>query len=78
MSGGLAAVAVLCAITVTVTMWVLVLLARRVRRRGTAGQAVAAAMAAYDEAMHLTAHVAYVEALRQDAQGSSVHSPADH
>lgn len=36
-------------------------LASRARRRGTAGAALAGAMAAYDEAFHSTAHSAYEE-----------------
>ena len=39
----------------------LALLAARARRRGTAGSAIAGAMAAYDEGMHGTAHDAFVE-----------------
>lgn len=40
-------------------------LARRARRRGTAGAAIAGAMAAYDEGMHGTAHDAFVELQQQ-------------
>lgn len=39
----------------------LAFLARRIRRRGSAGPAIGAAMAAYDEAMHATAHQTFVE-----------------
>ncbi len=39
----------------------LVLLARLVRRSGRTGPAIGAAMAAYDEAVHVTAHDAFVE-----------------
>ena len=52
---------------VAVAMAGLDLLALRVRRRGTAGPAIGAAMAAYDEAMHSTAHDAYVE-MQADAE----------
>lgn len=62
---------------VSLTMCLLILLARHVRRRGTAGQALAAAMAAYDESMHVTAHEAYVEVRSQDERGVSARSPAD-
>lgn len=48
----------------------LALLARRIRRRGAAGPAIGAAMAAYDEAMHTTAHTAFTEA---DAQRERTH-----
>ncbi len=47
-------------------MWGLALMARRIRRRGAAGQAVAAAMAAYDEGFHTTAHDTFVEMRAQD------------
>ena len=57
-------------------MCVLILLAGRARRRGTAGQALAAAMSAYDEAMHVTAHEAYLEVQTQDERSAAAHSPA--
>jgi len=44
----------------------LALMAKHVRRRGAAGQAIAAAMAAYDEGFHTTAHSAFVEMRAQD------------
>jgi hypothetical protein len=43
----------------------LALLARRARRGGTAGSAIAGAMAAYDEAMHTTAYDEFVETQQQ-------------
>ncbi|HEY8612999.1 MAG TPA: hypothetical protein VIL69_17145 [Roseomonas sp.] len=49
-------------------------LARRARRRGTAGSAIAGAMAAYDEGFHGTAHDSYVE-LQADAD-RTVPAPA--
>lgn len=39
----------------------LAFLARRLRRRGATGQAIGAAMAAYDEAMNAGAHQTFVE-----------------
>lgn len=47
-------------------MLVLALAARRIRRRGAAGKAIAAAMAAYDEGFHSTAHDTFVEVRAQD------------
>ncbi|NQX26284.1 hypothetical protein HQQ81_02835 [Microbacteriaceae bacterium VKM Ac-2854] len=44
----------------------LIALAIRARRHGTAGAAFAAAMAAYDEAMHPAAHEQFVELRIQD------------
>lgn len=55
----------------------LVLLARRIRRRGTAGPAIGAAMAAYDEAMHSTAHSAFVEMREQDDRTVPSEAPGD-
>jgi hypothetical protein len=43
----------------------LALLARHARRGGTAGSAIAGAMAAYDEAMHTTAYDEFVETHQQ-------------
>jgi hypothetical protein len=45
-----------CAVLVT-----LVLAGRLVRRSGRAGPAIGAAMAAYDEAVHVMAHDSFVE-----------------
>ncbi|CAN5316343.1 hypothetical protein BH09ACT5_BH09ACT5_01160 [soil metagenome] len=53
----------------------LVLLAGRARRRGTAGSAIAGAMAAYDEGMHGTAHDAFVEMQEQDERVKPVEAP---
>lgn len=55
---------------------VLVLLARHARRRGTAGAAIAGAMAAYDEAVHTTAHDTYVEIQAQQRRTGQTSSPA--
>jgi hypothetical protein len=69
---GLVAVAVLAAVPAALT-----LIARRARRSGVAGQALAAAMAAYDEAMHVTALEAYVEVRREADRGAAAAAPAD-
>ena len=50
------------------------LLARHLRRRGSTGAALGAAMAAYDEAMHSTAHNTYVEVQAQKDRTSPVES----
>jgi hypothetical protein len=50
---------------VIAVMIVLAFIAVRVRRRGSAGPAIGAAMAAYDEAMHSTAHDTFVEVQAQ-------------
>jgi hypothetical protein len=67
----------MAAIVVIVTGLVLVVLtavARAIRRRGSAGPAISAAMAAYDEAMHSTAYDTFVEVQAQ--RDRSVASPA--
>jgi len=59
---------IIAATVVTATGLVLVALtmaARWVRSRGSAGPAISAAMAAYDEAMHSTAHDTFVEVQTQ-------------
>ena len=56
-------------------MWGLALLARHVRRRGSAGQAIAAAMAAYDEGFHSTAHDTFVEMRAQDERPQQAPAP---
>jgi len=48
----------------------LVLIARRVRRRGAAGPAIAAAMAAFDEGWNTTAYARHVELRAQDERTS--------
>lgn len=53
----------------------LALLARRARRRGTAGAAIAGAMAAYDEGMHGSAHDAFVELRQQDERVKPAEAP---
>ena len=70
----LTAIAVLLAIAVF--MAGLVWLAARVRRRGTAGAAIAGAMAAYDEGMHGTAYDAFVEVQAEDDRATAVDASA--
>lgn len=53
-------------VAIAAAMVGLALLATRARRRGTAGSAIAGAMAAYDEGMHGTAHDAFVEVAEQE------------
>ena len=70
-------VAVLLVATVAVVMVALALLAMRIRRRGSAGPAIGAAMAAYDEAMHATAYDTFVEMQEQTDRKLAVPSPDD-
>jgi hypothetical protein len=58
--------AALAIVGVAVLMAALTVLAVRLRRSGRAGAAIGAAMAAYDEAMHSTAHDTFVEVRAQD------------
>jgi hypothetical protein len=60
-----------------VPMAFLALLAVHVRRRGTAGAAVAAALAAYDEALHETAYETHCELQAQKDFQLPVTSPGD-
>ncbi|NNC13774.1 hypothetical protein HII28_18070 [Planctomonas sp. JC2975] len=53
----------------------LVLLALRVRRRGSAGPAIGAAMAAYDAAMHSTAYDSYLEMRAEEDRTVPTPSP---
>ena len=50
-------------------------IAVRARRRGATAYAVAAAMAAYDEAMHTTAYDTFIEMRSQDGRTSPVAAP---
>ena len=59
------------------TLTGLAFLARRIRRRGTAGPAIGAAMAAYDEAMHATAHQTFVEVQAQRDRTHERPAPGD-
>ena len=52
-------------------------LAHRLRRRGGAGPAIGAAMAAYDEAMHSTAYDTFVEAQAQGERKIPIPSPGE-
>lgn len=61
--------------SLSVAMCGLAVVARRVRRRGAAGQAIAAAMAAYDEGFHATAYNAFVEIRAQDERPQQSPSP---
>ena len=56
---------------------VLVLVARRARRGGVAGSAIAGAMAAYDQAMHSTAHDQFVEVQQQADRTTPIPTPED-
>jgi hypothetical protein len=58
-----------------VVLVLLVVVARWMRRRGSAGQAIGAAMAAYDEALHTTAHASFVEMQEQKDRPSAVPPP---
>lgn len=62
-------------VSLAAVMGALALVARRVRRPGTAGQALAAAMAAFDEGFHSTARDAFVEMKSQDKRGHQTPSP---
>lgn len=70
---GFALVAGSLAAAVGVCLW----LAARVRRRGTGGAAIRAAMSAYDEALHGTANDAYVEIRVQARRAVPLRSPDD-
>ena len=67
--------AALVIVGVAVVMAALAMLATRVRRRGTAGPAIGAAMAAYDEAMHASAHATFVELQEQEQRPSPAPAP---
>ena len=56
---------------------VLIWLVRRARRGGVVGSAIAGAMAAYDEAMHSTAHDQYVEIQQQAHRTIPIPAPDD-
>lgn len=71
------AVASLVVAAVAGAMAGLAWLGRRARRTRSAGRALAAAVAAYDEAMHVTAFEAYVEVQREDERGAAVTTAAD-
>jgi hypothetical protein len=70
----ISAIVVVSVIAVMISLGVL---AVWIRRRGAAGPAIAAAMAAYDEAMHATAHDTFVEVQEQRDRKVSIPSPGD-
>jgi len=70
----ISAIVVLVVVAVMISLG---FLAVRIRRRGVAGPAIAAAMAAYDEAMHSTAHDTFVEMREQEDRTMSIPSPGD-
>lgn len=67
--------AVLVVAGVILVMAGLAVLAVRIRRRGSAGPAIGAAMAAYDEAMHSTAHSTFVEVQAQKGRAIPIPAP---
>jgi hypothetical protein len=73
MSGSV--IAVFIVIAALVAMIGLALVGRRIRHSGKAGAAIGAAMAAYDEAMHSTAHDTFVEVEAAKNRPASLHSP---
>jgi hypothetical protein len=62
---------------VALVMVGLAFLAIRIRRSGTAGPAVGAAMAAYDEAMHSTSYDTFVEVQAQKDRKIPMPAPDD-
>lgn len=67
--------AIFVILAIAAAMVGLAFLATRARRRGTAGSAIAGAMAAYDEGMHGTAHDAFVEVQEQERRPAPIESP---
>lgn len=67
----------LVVIGIVAVMALLIWLASRALRRGTAGSAIAGAMAAYDEAFHSTAHDTYVEVQQQKDRTRPIPAPDD-
>ncbi|MFE1230763.1 hypothetical protein [Streptomyces sp. NPDC058745] len=63
------------AVSVALVMGCFGLLAHHVRRRGTAGAALTAAMAAYDEAFRVTAHESHHEIQAQARRKAPLLSP---
>jgi hypothetical protein len=62
---------------VALFMFGLTLLAIRVRRSGSADRAVAAALAAYDEAMNSTAYTTLVEVRAQEDRRTAIPAPGE-
>ena len=71
-------IGVLVVAGVAVVMALLALVAVRVRRRGSAGPAIGAAMAAYDQAMHSTAYDTFVEMQQQTDRKIVTAAPDEH
>ncbi|MFE7574370.1 hypothetical protein ACFU5Z_06490 [Streptomyces sp. NPDC057521] len=66
-----------CTGALAAVMGLLGLLAVRARRRGPAGSAMGAALAAYDEAFRATAHESYYEIRAQADRQAPMASPDD-
>ncbi|MEW1893335.1 hypothetical protein [Streptomyces sp. NBC_00523] len=66
-----------CTGALAAVMGLLGWLAVRARRRGAAGSAMGAALAAYDEAFRVTAHESYYEVRAQADRQASMASPDD-
>lgn len=62
---------------VAALMLVLAWLARRIRRRGSAGPAIGAAMAAYDQGVHVTAYESFLEMQAQAQRATPMPAPAE-
>ncbi|MFJ6573581.1 hypothetical protein ACIQNU_39905 [Streptomyces sp. NPDC091292] len=75
--GGLGAFLIVVA-GMAVVMGFFAWLAVHVRRRGTAGAGITAALASYDEAFRTTAHQAHYEIQAQADRKSPLLSPDDH
>ena len=72
---GIALSVALITVSLAAVAGVLTWLTRRARRGGDAGSAIAGAMAAYDEAMHSTAHDQFVELQQQSDRIVPVPAP---
>jgi len=73
-----AVVGLLVFAAVGAVLMVLAIVATRVRRSGSAGPAIGAAMAAYDEAMHSSAHDTFVEVQAQRDRTVGAPAPGAH
>jgi hypothetical protein len=67
----------LVVVGVVIVLIALALVASRVRRSGSAGPAIGAAMAAYDEAMHATGYDTFVEMRAQVDRKIPIAAPDD-
>lgn len=70
-------IGLLVVVAVALVMVGLAFLAIRIRRSGSAGPAVGAAMAAYDEAMHSTAYDTFVEVQAREDRKIPMPAPDD-